>query len=298
MDTLPYIISPLQEYPQTSLMGEVSIPAPNKHFKRTPHDWILYVILEGTMNMQEDNRQYLLSAGDILILSPQKCHWGIPVNDSIHYFYVHFHWDTLKDILLTPEEYQKQKIEIQEQILHSLEGQGVRDYLLLPKFLHPSRAVFKEIKEDVLHLLQYNKQALPHQQAQNNCLLFLLLLKLSRTELEQQLPKAPCMFSYTLPVIRYLKEHLGEKITSGDLEKEFHHNFDYMNRKFKESMGTTIFSFLEKCRIEESKKMLESGGFSITEIAETLGFCNAFYFAKVFKKHEHMSPREYRREKT
>ena len=79
------------------------------------------------------------------------------------------------------------------------------------------------------------------------------------------------------------------------LEEVFHHNFDYMNRRFKQYTGTTIFAFLEKYRIEQSKKLLKSRQFTIAEIAENLGFCNAFYFSRVFKKHEHITPREYQK---
>jgi len=38
---------------------------------------------------------------------------------------------------------------------------------------------------------------------------------------------------------------------------------------------------------------LQSRQFTISEIAETLGFCNPFYFSRVFKKHEKITPKEY-----
>lgn len=293
MNTFPYLFSSLRELPTTSLMGEVTVPAPNKHFKRTSNEWIIYIISDGTMKLQEDNRQYLLSAGDILILSPEKCHFGLPVNDSIHYFYIHFRWDTLKELLLTPEEYRDKKIEIQEKVFTQLQPDW--DYLLLPKYFHPSQTVFEDILGDVRQLLQNAERALPHQESINNCLFFMLLIKLSRSEIYQLLPNVPSAVSSVLPIITYLKENHKKKINSLTLEKEFHHSFDYMNRKFKETTGTTIFAFLEKYRIEESKKWLESKRFSITEIAEMLGFCNAFYFSKVFKKHEHITPSEYKK---
>lgn len=295
MNTFPYLFSSLNELPKTSLIGEVDVPAPNKHFKRTPNEWILYVISSGNMKIQEDNQQYQLSAGDILFLSPKKCHFGLPVNDSIHYFYIHFHWNTLKELLLTPANYQNKKIEIQEKIFARLDQQSDSDFLLLPKYFHPPQTVFEDIVADIHHLLQNSQNVFPHQQSINNCLFFMLLLKLSRSEIYQSLPATQNSFSSVLPIITYLKEHHKEKITSMTLEKEFHHNFDYMNRKFKEATGTTIFAFLEKYWIEESKKWLASKRFSITEVAELLGFCNAFYFSKVFKKHEHISPSEFKR---
>ncbi len=294
MDTFPYLISSLDHSPHTTLLGEVKVRKINKHFKRTPADWILYIIIDGTMILKEDALKYRLTGGDILMLTPGRCHFGLPFQDSIHYYYIHFRWDDLEEIALTPEEYQQKKINIQEQMIAHMGEDSQPDYLLLPKYFYPDAHTFQEIIEDVRQLLHVSKKALPHQQSMNDCLFLMILLKLSRWELLQQLPKNNPSFSFTLPIMAYLKEHHREKISSKTLEEVFHHNFDYMNRKFKENTGTTIFQFLEKYRIEESKKLLESKHFSITEIAEILGFCNAYYFTKVFKKHENITPKEYK----
>jgi len=295
MDNFPYIFNSLQKLPQTTLFGEVNVSGPNKHFKRTPKDWILYVITEGTMIIREEELEYHLKKGDILILSLGKCHYGLPVNDSIHYFYIHFYWDSLKELMLNPEEYQQRKLNIQENIITQLGENSQPDFLLMPKYFHLDIHTFQEITEDICQLLRIFQKALPHQQSMNECLFLMILLKLSRWGMFQILPQASHSFTSTLPIKAYLKEHYREKINSKILEKEFHHNFDYMNRKFKENTGTTIFQFLEKYRIEESKKLLETKRFSVTEIAESLGFCNAYYFTKVFKKHENITPRDYKK---
>ena len=112
----------------------------------------------------------------------------------------------------------------------------------------------------------------------------------SHYETSEDVPEYLDNFSGT---IHYLKSNYKTKITSVLLEKQFHHNFDYMNRKFKEVTGETIFAFLEKYRIEQAKILLSSKQFTVTQIADQLGFCNGFYFSKVFKKNEGISPREY-----
>lgn len=38
---------------------------------------------------------------------------------------------------------------------------------------------------------------------------------------------------------------------------------------------------------------MANGNFKIYEIAEKLGYRNAFYFSKVFKKYEQIPPKEY-----
>lgn len=88
----------------------------------------------------------------------------------------------------------------------------------------------------------------------------------------------------------YLRQNSQKTIRSDDLEKAFHHNFDYMNRIFKADFGMTIFQYLEDYRIAEAKKMLQTHAFSVSQIAETLGFCNSYYFSRVFKKKTGVAP--------
>ena len=131
------------------------------------------------------------------------------------------------------------------------------------------------------------------QQSINDALLFVLLLQMSRSELSHILNTEQENLSLPFRICDYLKNNYSHKITGSMLEDIFHHNFDYMNRRFKQHTGTTIFAFLENLRIEQGKKLLKSRQFTISETAEALGFCNAFYFSRVFKKHEAITPSEY-----
>lgn len=50
---------------------------------------------------------------------------------------------------------------------------------------------------------------------------------------------------------------------------------------------------LQKKKIEYAKHMLSNNKIKIYEVADQLGFENAFYFSKVFKKVVGLSPKEY-----
>ena len=59
------------------------------------------------------------------------------------------------------------------------------------------------------------------------------------------------------------------------------------------SLKDNCFKLLKE--IEEAKKLIAKGKHSISEIAEMLNFNNSYYFSKTFKKHEKISPSEYKK---
>lgn len=72
MELQSYIACISDTLPTFSLAGEVHVPSPNKHFERTPQNRILYIITDGTMQIIEDTKLYTLTAGDIIIFSPEN----------------------------------------------------------------------------------------------------------------------------------------------------------------------------------------------------------------------------------
>lgn len=68
---------------------------------------------------------------------------------------------------------------------------------------------------------------------------------------------------------------------------------NYLSQLFGKYNDTGFNEYVNNCKIGESKKLLAEGNYKVYEIAEMLGFESAFYFSKVFKKIEGMSPTEY-----
>lgn len=65
-------------------------------------------------------------------------------------------------------------------------------------------------------------------------------------------------------------------------------------RNFKAHTGMTPIDYLIKIRIDKAKEFLLSTSLSIHEISEILGYENAFYFSRIFKRKEGVSPEKYR----
>ncbi len=63
---------------------------------------------------------------------------------------------------------------------------------------------------------------------------------------------------------------------------------------FEKVMGVKPIEYLTKLKIDKAIRLLSVGGFKMEEIAEQVGYCDAKYFATVFKKVVGVSPRRYR----
>jgi len=68
-----------------------------------------------------------------------------------------------------------------------------------------------------------------------------------------------------------------------------------LKRRFKAATGTTLISQVQNLRIEEAKRLLESGHLSADEIAAVVGYENPAFFRRLFKRTTGLTPGAYRR---
>ena len=94
---------------------------------------------------------------------------------------------------------------------------------------------------------------------------------------------------------RYIDENYSESITLDKLAEIAHVNKYYLSHSFKNEYNVSPIDYLMKRRITEAKALLTSTDFSLTQIAEQIGFGSLPYFSKCFRKVEGTSPNEYRK---
>lgn len=97
-------------------------------------------------------------------------------------------------------------------------------------------------------------------------------------------------------ITEYIEKHLSEKLVLNDVASVFSISPNYLGHLFKKAMSTGFNEYVTQAKISRAKYLMFHTDLKIYEIAEQVGFENSFYFSRVFKKTEGLSPRQYIRE--
>lgn len=95
-------------------------------------------------------------------------------------------------------------------------------------------------------------------------------------------------------IIEYISTHYREKITLNDICQFTYFSPAYCENEFRKAVGKSIIHYLIDMRISEAKKLLSETSLPCSTISGMVGFDDANYFSRVFKKRTGISPLKYR----
>lgn len=99
------------------------------------------------------------------------------------------------------------------------------------------------------------------------------------------------------PAVRYLLEHLTEKVSCSHLASLCYLSTAQFYNLFHEEFGCAPLEYRNTLILQKAESFLRSGSFSVSEIAEMLGFESVAYFSRFFKKQSGKSPSAFQKEK-
>ncbi|TXK83977.1 response regulator [Paenibacillus sp. N3.4] len=102
---------------------------------------------------------------------------------------------------------------------------------------------------------------------------------------------------YCEPVMQacsYIKQHYQEEISLQQLAGHVHLSRTYFCELFKKETEISFNDYLTEIRMEKAKELLKNKDLKIGTLAEIIGYSNASYFIKLFRKSTNLSPLEYR----
>lgn len=109
---------------------------------------------------------------------------------------------------------------------------------------------------------------------------------------------SPSERQFLLPVMDYLKENLTDPgLQISALAGKAGVSETYLRRIFKKKYGLSPASYITRERMRLAKKLLENGEeMTIQAVALQVGYRDALYFSRTFRKHFGVSPSEYYRQ--
>jgi AraC-like DNA-binding protein len=126
--------------------------------------------------------------------------------------------------------------------------------------------------------------------------LFRELLMTMHRRMEEDPPRFSGFTSQEIDLAKdYFTEHYNEEISIEEYARSRHVSTSWFNKSFKSALGTTPMSYILSIRIRNAQILLETTDYNISSIASMVGYDNAFYFSRLFKKHKGLSPAEYRK---
>ena len=114
------------------------------------------------------------------------------------------------------------------------------------------------------------------------CEAFGMLLYEHRQELTKFVPANQLELERLEIMLNYLNTHFAEVISLQELADQIHLSKEVCCRLFKKMTGKTITRYLEEYRANKSLHLVQSGQYSMTQIAEIVGFSNPSRFASAF----------------
>jgi len=97
------------------------------------------------------------------------------------------------------------------------------------------------------------------------------------------------------PAISYITNHYSAAVTNEHLADLCGLSATHFRRLFREKYGVTPLQYREEIRAHWAIKLLESRMFTMTEIAEKLGYSDVYHFSKSVKKQTGFSPSHYQK---
>lgn len=265
-----------------------------KHLRYTPafwhkHDFFeLLFVLDGTCTNTILSQEVCMQAGDICILSPDTLHAVSAFSDTA----------LLLNILIRKSTFENAFIGL-------LEGNDILSDFFKRAFYHTTAIPYLlfHTGDDAL-LKQYVTEAYSEYNGKKrykkqmlNALLSQFFITLFRNhEQNLDLPNLRLKTSEEnlMYILRYMQEHYTT-VSLKELADFFNYSERQLQRILQNATGMSFIQNIQKQKMTKAADLLTHSNLSIATISEQVGFASLNNFRKIFQKHYHMTPSEFRK---
>ncbi|MFT8350191.1 AraC family transcriptional regulator [Clostridium saccharoperbutylacetonicum] len=230
------------------------------------------LIIGAKGNIRIENKKHKINEGILFYISPDVTYFiELDIEKAAYFMTVHFSY---ANVIFNDSIW---NIKNESEILPLHPVQELKDYCHIGE-------IFKKLVSN-----WYEK--LPNYEFVTKNLLEQLIFEVSESIKEQR-------HNYLTDlkiekVIKYMNQNVNKKITVAELSQLVRLSLTYLSEAFKDATGYSIIKFFNKMKIDKAKELIIEGDKKIKEVAGLLGFSDEFYFSRMFKNIEGISPSEF-----
>ena len=162
------------------------------------------------------------------------------------------------------------------------------DYLLKPCEEEELTAVMEEAVGRIQKREQFKKLHMEQEMPEETG------AEMPEPDLEEE-PEEPDRLGQAAEKIRrYIRKNYMKDISMQDAARMMNYSDAYFCKLFKQCFDQNFTAYLARLRINEARRLLQDKNASVREVSMLVGYYDANYFAKVFKRIAGMNPSEYR----
>jgi two-component system response regulator YesN len=117
-------------------------------------------------------------------------------------------------------------------------------------------------------------------------------LRQTLVKLARRRPTATELSPVVEKAMDFLRKNFGKAISLEETARFAGVHPQYLSRMFSQEKGESFVDFLTRLRVSKAKELLRSGQ-NVKETAAEVGYADANYFSRLFKKWEGLSPGDY-----
>ena len=264
-----------------------SIMLPEYNDTNEKHDfWEMVYVDSGEGTANADDRMYTMSSGDVYFHKPGETHsFHSKKNVVTHVYFISFY---------SSDEFMK-NFENTKIALASSQIQ------MIHKMAEEVKNIFEYVQKDdnvSFSITSFLPTTSPAQQQifKNNLenLLLSIGIKIEEQNRTDTNTNKNVKAQIAMRITEMISKNIYTNMTIEDISYELGYGRTYISNIFKNTYGTSIMYHYNQLKIKEAKRLIRDTDYSLNTIAEMLKFNNQYYFSKVFKRYENITPSEFK----
>lgn len=258
-------------------------------FPISPH-WHYYMelvfVLKGTVNVHVENKEYIVSEGEMIVLHPKLVHAFYLINNQ-------------------PVSMAGIKLDINSMTFTSSYSPRLSSIFHLAQKKKESILIDKKyVEEEQIKAIFHNCIS----ETENNKygydiiifghlyhLLILIIRYWQNTGFTIDAKTFSEEENYDIfNILPYISNHLDSNLRVNDIAASCGLSYSYFAKKFLEVYGKSCKEYIEDMRIYKAEELLLFTDFDLSYISQLTGFSDCSHLIKSFKQHKNITPKQFR----